>query len=115
MPSSLPCLKQRRETKDCDDELGQREEKSTCLNRASFGIPNAFASSSRVIVSWQLFAVAASALKNACLLCAESWTGCLDLGRCLEVDLDEATNLLERREESTRAATMWKEDGNRVG
>ena len=51
MSQILPCVKQKRETMDCDDELGQREEKWTYLNGASLGILNASASSSCLLVS----------------------------------------------------------------
>ena len=50
-----------------------------------------------------------------CLLCAESWTGCLGLCRCLDIDLGEAKNLVKSREKGTRAAATGEGDDNRLG
>ena len=66
-----------------------------------------------VVVSRNLLAVVARALKGACLVYAESWVGGMSIDRCWI--LGEATDLRGSRQKGTMPATVGKGANNGVG
>ena len=84
------------------------EGKPTCLNRAKLWYTEL-----HVVVSRDLLADVARALKGACPVYAESWVGGMSIGRCWI--LGEATDLRGSRQKGTMPATAGKEANNGVG
>lgn len=66
-----------------------------------------------VVVSRNVHAVVARALKGVCLIYAESWVGGMSIDRCWI--LGEATELRGDRQKGTMPATVGKASNNGVG